>query len=910
MEPSPAPPTWKDVLDTDAWRSLFSPGFLDRWQDAPWAPVQDDREAAARLHTEIASRIASQRLGYLDGVEKTALESVYALFPRTREICDRHLGSTHFHAVAWDVLNTRVRPFTARWHRASESGALAALDATDDFRAELAALQDELARFDDLLLRIRDGKAPPPRPAEDSASGISDEMDRPLRWGLHVQTGGIDAPTADAIDAAEREAVRLRRAHYDLPAGETDAAGLALSGGGIRSATFSLGVLVALAERGLLPQFDYLSTVSGGGYLGSFLGAFLNAPDAPSAKDGGPGAIGLRPHELPFQREGGEASALRHLRHHSKYLATGSWWERGMMLFAQLYGMVLNASVVVLLAIAAAAGERLLRAWLPAVHLSRAVPVLLAVAGIVGLAALWTLRTPRGNAWKSADRMIAALAVFLALLLALRGLDAVHAALEKVPWTTLSALVAVGGGVLLAASMLAQGPGRRLGPVRVFFVALSAVAASAFLFGIYLAAYAWAGGAGVAVPGLGTMPRAGIQLAVAAVAALVYELLLDVNVTSPHRHYRDRLARAYLIQPVHPPAPARVPSAAAPTGYEPAGPVPLSSLGSRHRAPYPLINCALNVPRSRNAHMQGRLTDFFLFSPAYCGSPVLGYRPTSEWEAMDPHLDLGTAMAISGAAAAPQMGLGTLAGLRFWMALLNVRLGYWVRRPGGKAGRTPGLRFLLREMRGSMDETGPWVHVSDGGHIENLGVYELLRRRCKYIVAVDGEQDAQMTFQGLTRLQRLAAIDLGVHIDVDLSDLRLNAQGLSRSHFRFCRVRYPSRERGSPAEFGYLLYVKLSLTGNEGEFIRRYRHDQPVFPHHSTADQFFSEEQFEAYRSLGEHAGNNLFLRAILRDLPPSGPLTVPQWFQALGESLLEPLRSSDPATSAPAPQGAGVPTE
>ena len=94
--------------------------------------------------------------------------------------------------------------------------------------------------------------------------------------------------------------------------------------------------------------------------------------------------------------------------------------------------------------------------------------------------------------------------------------------------------------------------------------------------------------------------------------------------------------------------------------------------------------------------MQGRLTDFFLFSPAYCGSPLIGYSETQQWEHADPDLDLGTAMAISGAAASPLMGLGTARYLSFWMALLNLRLGYWVRKPDprvGVCGDAPVLVF-------------------------------------------------------------------------------------------------------------------------------------------------------------------------------------------------------------------------
>jgi hypothetical protein len=306
------------------------------------------------------------------------------------------------------------------------------------------------------------------------------------------------------------------------------------------------------------------------------------------------------------------------------------------------------------------------------------------------------------------------------------------------------------------------------------------------------------------------------------------------------------------------------------------------------RGPYQLINAALNVPASKNPAMQGRLTDFFLFSRAFCGSPLTGYRPTKDWESKDGHLDLGTAMAISGAAAAPQMGLGTRRRLSFWLVLLNVRLGYWIRNPAKHTRlsfSTPGLWFLLKEMLGSMDERAPWLYVSDGGHIENLGVYELLRRRCKYIIAIDGEQDQPMTFGALTTLQRLAAIDLGVKIDINLDDLRLSEQGLSRSHFRFARIYYPNEQ------YGYLLYVKSSLTGNEGEFLRRYRTEDPAFPHDPTADQFFSEVRFEAYRSLGEHMGDKLFLRALVgADIATSSFIEIETWFRELGKRLLQPL--------------------
>ena len=140
-------------------------------------------------------------------------------------------------------------------------------------------------------------------------------------------------------------------------------------------------------------------------------------------------------------------------------------------------------------------------------------------------------------------------------------------------------------------------------------------------------------------------------------------------------------------------------------------------------------------------------------------------------------------------------------------------------------------------------------------------------------------------------MQRLAFIDLGVNIDIGLDALRLGDKGLSHSHFAFCRIRYPSGSRDGAVDYGYLIYLKLSLTGNEGEFIRRYRLDEPDFPHHSTADQFFTEAQFEAYRSLGEHVGDKMFLPAIVgTEIATSLDVKLEKSFLAIGKNMLEPL--------------------
>jgi hypothetical protein len=224
------------------------------------------------------------------------------------------------------------------------------------------------------------------------------------------------------------------------------------------------------------------------------------------------------------------------------------------------------------------------------------------------------------------------------------------------------------------------------------------------------------------------------------------------------------------------------------------------------------------------------------------------------------------------------------------LTFLNARLGFWIRHPGSdRAFGTPGFGCLMREMTGiGMSEKQAWLNLSDGGHVENMAVYELLRRRCKYIICVDGEADPAGVFPGLITLVRHAQIDFGVTIEADLDELRPDpGTRFSRSHAIFCRIRYPA-QGSRPKEVGLLLYIKLSLTGNEPELLKRYRTAHAEFPNQTTLDQFFDEEQFEAYRELGVHAVEGLFSRALLNGA--RCPSTVDQWFRHLAANFLEPV--------------------
>ena len=177
--------------------------------------------------------------------------------------------------------------------------------------------------------------------------------------------------------------------------------------------------------------------------------------------------------------------------------------------------------------------------------------------------------------------------------------------------------------------------------------------------------------------------------------------------------------------------------------------------------------------------------------------------------------------------------------------------------------------LLVFEMFSRVNHKSKWVNISDGGHFENLGVYELLRRRCKVIIVGDGEADPTGSFDGLSCLMRLADIDMGVKIEFpdgslefakpkgeaenetsDCCTNRIRTDSCYPPHFAIGKIIYPSLS-GEKEEVGYILYLKSCFQGNEDQVVKNYKQVHPAFPHESTADQMFDEGQFEAYRRLG-----------------------------------------------------------
>ena len=255
----------------------------------------------------------------------------------------------------------------------------------------------------------------------------------------------------------------------------------------------------------------------------------------------------------------------------------------------------------------------------------------------------------------------------------------------------------------------------------------------------------------------------------------------------------------------------------------------------------------------------------FFFTPKACGYHLPGTaefhaRPFYWDKTLDHSVSLGEVVAISGAAASPNMGYHTSPLVAFLMTVFNVRLGWWIMNPR-RDNWTPSspniaLLPLLEELFAVADQTSKYVYLSDGGHFENLALYELIRRRCPYLICCDGEEDGKMQFGSLGGIIRKAWADFGVLITVEPAQIRRTKDGSSRMHWSVGNIDYNDGTKGK------LLYFKSSLTGDEPTDVTQYHCENPAFPHESTGDQFFSEAQFESYRNLGHHVARSAFDRA------------------------------------------------
>lgn len=276
----------------------------------------------------------------------------------------------------------------------------------------------------------------------------------------------------------------------------------------------------------------------------------------------------------------------------------------------------------------------------------------------------------------------------------------------------------------------------------------------------------------------------------------------------------------------------------------------------------PVINTTLNLVGGDNLAWQQRKAEPFTITPLHSGCFRVGYRDSREYGGAETGgISIGTAAAISGAAASSNMGYYTTSPiLSLLLTFFNVRLGWWLGNPG-PAGmftfklRAPkySVRPVIDEALGFTDDKNKYVYLSDGGHFENLALYEMVLRRCHVVVVSDGAQDQDYRFTDLGNAIRKIRIDLGIPIEFWNVPIRSGwLQQEQGMYWAIGRIRYKCID-GDDAPDGLLLYIKPSVYGTEPRDVLEYKKSFPDFPHQTTADQFFDEPQFESYRVLGSH---------------------------------------------------------
>ena len=394
----------------------------------------------------------------------------------------------------------------------------------------------------------------------------------------------------------------------------------------------------------------------------------------------------------------------------------------------------------------------------------------------------------------------------------------------------------------------------------------------------------------------------------------VASMKIDVNRFSMHGVYRNRLVRAFL-------GGARACRNTDPfTDFDPADNYRVSELKAQknnRRVLYPVINVTLNLVGGENLAWQERKANSFIITPFYSGSAVLGnevagdpvtnnprkwtgaYIETREYGNAEPDLNddktgisLGTAITISGAALSPNMGYASAPATAFLMTLFNVRLGAWLANPAAKilkeqvkAGPTSALKPLLTEALGLVGSKSANVYLSDGGHFDNLGIYEMIRRRCRYILVVDADADEKFAFEDLARSVRFASVDLDAKIEFESIKMKSAHQATETSDtFAIGKITYA--ESAKDKDPSWLIYIKPTYYYETAPVdVRSYGAVNSTFPHETTLNQWFGESQFESYRRLGEYLMRKLYEE----QLPKMGPkyaganeCTLAQFFTAV----------------------------
>jgi predicted acylesterase/phospholipase RssA len=816
-----------------------------------------DEAPAWRLYWELVTRVPIVILPDDLGTELGALDSIYKLFVSTRDAVSLvgHEAQA-FAVIAEYLLNEVLRDFMAMWHRRSQEDGFHNPRVAGQFRHELGAIREKtievaillcaLSGKEEIFLarqvcaRLVEASEPSDQAStltgtqltEASCSGSQRSIESVLKLELaeisarrliknnmrFPEKAGFIVPSIrKALDQVANQGGSI----------EPALTGVALSGGGIRSAAVCLGVSQALDKAGIWKQVDYLSSVSGGGYLAGALSAFWARQETTDFS-----VIDFR---FPFTRDiqdgrnknPGESVALRTLRSRSSFLLLHFGGAHFVGLLRWFSGIVFILALCGFALMLPSQIKSLIGFTLPIVGAISETTILSLLAG----ALLWVLCILPGSNKSARAWALSFIGWTGSQILTLIVLSVVYL---RFGWEALIALGLIGLAFPLAALVTALLKTKFLG------LALS-VLARALPFALTVSVI-------FMIESLFDSRTVTLGYLASGGVCLFLALIAGPNGMSLHLFYAKQLTYAFSLSKNGIGTPS----------------LKLSDIGSRF-GPYHLINGSISYEEKAGTITQsaatdarpGKRSDVFIFSQLFCGSEGTGFLETSKVERSNRALNLATAIAASAAAVSPTMGNRTLRPYSRWLMFLNVRLALWLnfseKPPVWWVRQLAVIRLSLAEFFGKVSINDDWKHISDGGHSDNLAVYSLLKRRCRLIIAVDAECDSQFIFSGLKDTDRLARLNLSAEIVLPETEL----QDIAAGHrcFAVGKINYLGGESGT------LIYIKATAIRAMHRIPMLYAYSKATtaFPHESTLDQFFTEEQFEAYRSLGELMGEEVF---------------------------------------------------
>lgn len=742
------------------------------------------------------------------------------------------------------------------------------------------------------------------------------------------------APPAVGLTAAGAPVAAVSFGPGDQAAAEPEErVGICLSGGGIRAASFGLGALQQLQKAGLLrgpKRARYLSAVSGGSYI---TGAVtLAAVGALPGEEGGERVVAAPD---PFAPGSPEEGYLRNHTTYLTHGPGGSIafvWRllMGITINVAFLGLAMH-SIARPLGWAYGWHYRTLRqGWrctTPGCDLNVRVPVPdavylalgVCVAGSVAFGLLYVgVRWARDRTGFDLAKISAGFMALAAVVLVFGA--GVPQALELLREATGAR---TGGGEAAQASgtVGAYGSGGLIGIVVATAVAVrswlsgptgkvttswvgrhartmieklrmpllnlvAAISGPVFLVALFLAFVNWGASRPPGAEFGGGSGEVVLWAGLIGVLLVMYRFA-DLVAWSLHPIYKRRLASAFALRRVQP-------SPATPSGPAPAQTAEERPYATLYRLsqsqpedfPEVLICAAANVSDWGRVPTGANVTSF-VFSAREIGGPAVGSIPTTQLEeavgSRGRDITLPAAVSIAGAAFSPSMGKMTRGPVRFLLAFTNLRLGVWVPNPKRVQEfrirkdrkvypNSPRPTYLLRELFGRNHIESPFLYVTDGGHYENLGLVELLRRRCTEIWCVDASGDDIDTFNTLSEALLIARGELQIEVDLDPTVMAPDptiARDPARAHYvrethAIGTIRYPDGTRGT------LIVVKAGVPKDAPFDVLAFHLRHPQFPCDSTINQLYTAERFDAYHALGSVAMERALVACgrLVRDEP------------------------------------------